>query len=225
MFFIAIKAVTVLDCGSDSPKAERSSTRHDPPKPQNPSLQEQSEYNKIQYDDNTYGGTMRYYKTVIIIIAFLFQLNQLFAATPKPAIAKHGMVVSSEPIAAGIGLQVLKDGGNAIDAVPDKGGRISLALGRTSADEASYIAVSDNGPGIAQNMLTQIFTAFFTTKGSKGNGLGLAVARKISKEQGWSLTVSAADPTGASFRIEIPDKKESTTGEQREPQPPAGELS
>jgi signal transduction histidine kinase len=106
--------------------------------------------------------------------------------------------------------------GNAIDAVPEKGGRISLALGRTDADDASYIAVADNGPGIPQNMLTQVFTPFFTTKGSRGNGLGLAVARKISKERGWSLTVSVADPAGASFRIEIPDEKKTLTGEQRE---------
>jgi gamma-glutamyltranspeptidase/glutathione hydrolase len=38
------------------------------------------------------------------------------AASPKPAVAAHGMVVSSEPIAADIGLRVLKDGGNAVDA-------------------------------------------------------------------------------------------------------------
>jgi len=53
---------------------------------------------------------------LIIISLSISTVNFSYGASPRPAVAQHGMVVSSEPIAAGIGLQVLRDGGNAIDA-------------------------------------------------------------------------------------------------------------
>ncbi len=53
-------------------------------------------------------------KTAILILFVL--AYSVWSASPRPAAAQNGMVVSSEPIAAGIGLQILQDGGNAADA-------------------------------------------------------------------------------------------------------------
>jgi len=60
---------------------------------------------------------------------------------------------------------------NAAQAVGE-GGRLSIAAG----DRA--IAFTDDGPGIAPEILEKIFTPFLTTK-TKGTGLGLAIAHKI----------------------------------------------
>ena len=55
--------------------------------------------------------------TICLIILTIFSLSSIsFAVSPKPAASKTGMVVVSEKIAAGVGRDVLNDGGNAIDA-------------------------------------------------------------------------------------------------------------
>jgi len=94
---------------------------------------------------------------------------------------------------------------NAVETAPDTGGRITLTLNRIQGDDIMCITVSDNGPGIPQDMLTQVFEPFFTTKGSHGTGLGLAVVRKIINEQGWLLEVQPEQPSGITFRLEIPN--------------------
>ena len=94
---------------------------------------------------------------------------------------------------------------NAVEAAPATGGQITVTLSRVQGDDTVHITVSDNGPGIPQDMLTQVFEPFFTTKGSHGTGLGLAVVTKIINEQGWLLEVQPEQPTGITFRIAIPD--------------------
>jgi len=93
---------------------------------------------------------------------------------------------------------------NAVEAAPDTGGRVTVTLSRIQGDDTMYLTVSDNGPGIPQDMLTQVFQPFFTTKGSHGTGLGLAVVRKIIDEQDWLLEVQPEQPSGITFRLEIP---------------------
>ena len=48
----------------------------------------------------------------------------------------------------------------------------------------AVIEVQDNGVGIAERDQTRIFEPFFSTKGQRGTGLGLAVTRKIVEEHG-----------------------------------------
>jgi gamma-glutamyltranspeptidase/glutathione hydrolase len=64
-----------------------------------------------------YGGNMNRVRIILIILsAILANAGLTLAASPKPAVAHHAMVVSSEPIAAETGVQVLQSGGNAVDA-------------------------------------------------------------------------------------------------------------
>jgi gamma-glutamyltranspeptidase/glutathione hydrolase len=58
----------------------------------------------------------RLFGIVIIVIAFIFPAYCSYAQTAGPISAKIGMVVCSEKHASNVGLQILKDGGNAIDA-------------------------------------------------------------------------------------------------------------
>jgi two-component system sensor histidine kinase AtoS len=44
--------------------------------------------------------------------------------------------------------------------------------------------VTDNGSGIAQEQLNEIFNAFYSNKGQRGTGLGLAVTKQIGTVTG-----------------------------------------
>ena len=87
---------------------------------------------------------------------------------------------------------------NAGDAVPEEDGKIRLSAKKTG--DLLEIEVADNGPGIAAENRRRIFDAFFSTKGSSGTGLGLAVTQKIVAEHGGSIDVGESDLGGASFR-------------------------
>jgi signal transduction histidine kinase len=67
------------------------------------------------------------------------------------------------------------------------------------------IEVADNGPGIPDERLRLVFEPFFSTKGSMGTGLGLAVTRKTVQEHAGDITVSRSPEGGALFRIVLPD--------------------
>lgn len=92
---------------------------------------------------------------------------------------------------------------NAIDACNDEGSRVTVRTCKGSRDSA-VIEVEDNGSGIPAEVVDQIFQPFFSSKGSKGTGLGLAVTRKIIQEHGGSLTVDSTPGQGSTFTIRLP---------------------
>lgn len=61
------------------------------------------------------------------------------------------------------------------------------------------ITVSDNGPGIPDDLMDKIFIPFFTTKES-GSGIGLSLSRQIMLMHGGSLKVESK-PHGTSFTL------------------------
>jgi signal transduction histidine kinase len=100
---------------------------------------------------------------------------------------------------------------NAIDAMPG-GGEIRIALEDNIGDVT--IIVSDNGTGIREEDRAKIFEPFFTTKGiGHGTGLGLATAYGIVKMHKGQISAEsnndkAKGPTGTSFKIVLPRRKE-----------------
>ena len=80
---------------------------------------------------------------------------------------------------------------NAIDAAPSETGKISLDVTLDSQSECININIVDNGCGIEDENKEAVFKAFHTTKGQKGTGLGLAVARKIINEHRGAIEVQA----------------------------------
>jgi signal transduction histidine kinase len=65
------------------------------------------------------------------------------------------------------------------------------------------LEVADNGPGIPPDSQRKIFDLFHTTKGAKGNGLGLAISRKHIRQHGGSLSYKTSTE-GTIFRISLP---------------------
>ena len=94
---------------------------------------------------------------------------------------------------------------NALDAVAERQGghvEVSTAAARGDGGElrAVWLAVVDNGPGFAEQVLKRAFEPYVTTK-PKGTGLGLAVVKKIADEHRARLRAvnlrADADPEGA----------------------------
>jgi two-component system nitrogen regulation sensor histidine kinase GlnL len=65
----------------------------------------------------------------------------------------------------------------------------------------------DNGPGISDSHLPQLFTPFFTTK-SQGTGLGLPVSQRIVAQHGGTIRVDSAPGQGAHFHVYLPVSSE-----------------
>jgi signal transduction histidine kinase len=90
---------------------------------------------------------------------------------------------------------------NAVDAMPD-GGTISI---RTFHREGSvFIAVTDTGVGMPDDIQSRIFDPFFSTKGTLGTGLGLSVAYGIVGQHGGHITVDSQPGSGSTFTLCFP---------------------
>lgn len=110
------------------------------------------------------------------------------------------------PIAAdadGLSQALLNLLGNALDAVPDRAGVVTVSTSFDTMQRTARIRIVDNGPGIAPEAREHLFEPFFSTKGQKGTGLGLAVARKVVLEHGGDIRVSSTDE-GTAFTIILP---------------------
>lgn len=93
---------------------------------------------------------------------------------------------------------------NAIEAVPAVRGKVEVATRVSPHGSEVWITVADNGPGIPHDEQPRIFQAFYSTKGHKGTGLGLAVAQKVAREHGGNITVNSKPGEGAAFVIHLP---------------------
>lgn len=83
---------------------------------------------------------------------------------------------------------------------------VQIATRVLEEDDRLEISVSDNGCGIDEENLKNIFRIFFTTKGSKGTGLGLAVTEKIISEHGGDIQAESQLNVGTRFTIALPMK-------------------
>ncbi|MBM4396225.1 MAG: HAMP domain-containing protein [Deltaproteobacteria bacterium] len=90
---------------------------------------------------------------------------------------------------------------NAMDAMPD-GGVVALHWSREGAD--AELSVTDTGVGIPGDALSKVFEPFFSTKGKKGTGLGLAVSWGIVEQHGGTIRVSSQVGVGSTFTVVLP---------------------
>ena len=91
---------------------------------------------------------------------------------------------------------------NAIDAVPEVGGVITVKTARVG-DEIQ-VTIGDNGSGISPEDRDRIFDPFFTTKAAGvGTGLGLGIVRRVLEGYGGRLTLES-EPGKTEFTVHLP---------------------
>ncbi len=93
---------------------------------------------------------------------------------------------------------------NALDAM-SRGGTLTITTAVTADDgQRIRVDISDTGAGIAPDVLPYIFDPFYSTKGAKGTGIGLAVSYGIVAKHGGEITVQSTPGKGTTFSIFLP---------------------
>ena len=93
---------------------------------------------------------------------------------------------------------------NASDAVKEKDNDSITLSTFIDAKNHLNIGVSDNGCGIEPDRINNVFQLFFTTKGTKGSGLGLPMVQRFVKSLGGTITVKSKVDEGTTFNLNFP---------------------
>jgi signal transduction histidine kinase len=93
---------------------------------------------------------------------------------------------------------------NALDAVEPRKGLIRLTCRYDSENRETIIEAIDNGVGVEPTMMKHMFELFHSTKGNRGTGLGLAVAKKIVDEHEGEISVRSTPGEGTTFTVRLP---------------------
>jgi PAS domain S-box-containing protein len=111
---------------------------------------------------------------------------------------------------------------NARDAMPD-GGRLHIRIEQRDLEPGSHnlpdvapgrwvqVAVADTGIGVAPEAITRLFEPFYSTKGAKGTGLGLAQVYGIVKQHEGHIGVTSQLGEGTTFTILLPPVAQTET--------------
>ena len=136
-------------------------------------------------------------------------IQRVIAMTAEPQRSKHS-IVTKLPAS----LYALADAArveevlenlvlNALEAMTDKGGTLTIEAGQTT-NGAPMFAVSDTGRGMTRQFIdTRLFRPFATTKRT-GIGLGLYTCREVIKASGGSIEVDSVEGAGTTFRVVLP---------------------
>jgi signal transduction histidine kinase len=93
---------------------------------------------------------------------------------------------------------------NACEAAPSSEGRVLVTIERTGP--AVTIAISDNGPGIAEPIRDKLFHPFVSFGKENGTGLGLTVVQKIVQDHGGEVLLERTADARTVFRIMLPGR-------------------
>ncbi|MCX7912832.1 MAG: ATP-binding protein, partial [Dehalococcoidales bacterium] len=90
---------------------------------------------------------------------------------------------------------------NAIQAMNAQGGELAINAG--TEDGYIWVKFRDTGCGIPEENLNRIFEPLFTTK-PKGIGLGLAISKRLTEQNGGKIEVESQVGKGTTFTIKLP---------------------
>ncbi len=93
---------------------------------------------------------------------------------------------------------------NACEAAPSSEGNVQVTVGRSGS--SVLIDVSDNGPGIAEEIRDKLFHPFVSFGKENGTGLGLTVVQKIVQDHGGKVVMERTSDARTVFRITIPGR-------------------
>jgi len=104
---------------------------------------------------------------------------------------------------------------NATDAVRNVD-EPSVKLTVAGAGRRAYVDITDNGPGVPEDVREHLFDPFYTTKGEEGTGLGLFLARSFAEANRGVLDLKSTGAEGTTFRLLLPARQDSVQFEAPE---------
>jgi PAS domain S-box-containing protein len=108
---------------------------------------------------------------------------------------------------------------NAVDSMAD-GGALTLRSSRDPASNLVVIEVKDTGCGMSEKMKARCLEPFYTTKGERGTGLGLAMVYGMTQRHGAELQIDSEPGVGTTVRLLFPAAKaDVATTPAAEPRP------
>lgn len=110
-------------------------------------------------------------------------------------IPTDAFIQADEKLIGQVLINLIKNAVEAMEGLPSAHIDISLQ----QEEEHTYIEVGDNGSGIPEDIVNEIFVPFFTTK-KQGNGIGLSLSKQIMKAHKGDITVST-NPEGTIFSL------------------------
>ena len=99
--------------------------------------------------------------------------------------------------------QAMKGRGKVVVSTRLRFGRGTRSGAGPNEEPFVELTVADNGPGISQKVLENLFMPFFTTK-DRGTGLGLAISQRIVQGAGGRIEVRSYEGRGSTFAIVLP---------------------
>ena len=127
------------------------------------------------------------------------QLQKLLAHPSLHFTWGNGMKVTADADQLTLVLtNLIKNAREATEGKPDA----CIHIVASEADGSPYISVSDNGPGIPDEMVEEVFLPFYTTKQS-GTGIGLCLSRQIMRMHGGDLKLNSHYGQGATFMVTL----------------------
>lgn len=94
---------------------------------------------------------------------------------------------------------------NALQALPERGGTVSLTSRVSERDKVLWVECRDNGHGIAEQNLRDVFKPFYTTrKPGEGTGLGLYIAHEIIRRYRGFINIESEEGKGTVVTVQIP---------------------
>jgi signal transduction histidine kinase len=140
--------------------------------------------------------------SLVSLVEAALRINQRTLTAKNIRVVKDLPATLVAVVRAGEILQVVSNLiENAVDALLVGG---TLCLRVRSRKDSVHILVADNGHGIPSAQLSDIFTPYFTTKGERGTGLGLAVSKAIIERHGGTIRVRSNTQSGTAFRVSLP---------------------
>ena len=92
---------------------------------------------------------------------------------------------------------------NALEAMPEKRGKLSLNAGNTESGQV-FFAIADTGEGMTERFIEErLFRPFATTK-RRGVGLGLYTCREVVNANGGNIEVASQPGVGTTFTVVLP---------------------
>ena len=95
---------------------------------------------------------------------------------------------------------------NAIDIVDEVKGIVTVETLYNADQQSIVLSVTDNGPGISDDMKQKIFTPFESGKNKFGTGLGMPIAKQIVDQHSGKIEIDSEEGKGTTFRVILPAK-------------------